>query len=107
MSDNAKEQKEIKLRNAVRKAVAELLSVSEASCGKVIAEQCHRVAVEIGNMLAPQVYGNRVHGVGNAVSVCVRYCSEALFWLDMTQDKPDNVVQAVEDLLQCLSTPTL
>lgn len=107
MSDNAREQKEIKFRNAVRKAVAELLSVNEASCGKVIAEQCHRVAVEIGNMLAPQVYGNRAHGVGNAVSVCVRHCSEALFWLDMTQDKPDNVVDAVEELLQCLSTPTL
>lgn len=103
----SKEQKEARLRNAARKAVSELLSVSEATYGKVITEQCHRVAVEIGNMLAPQMYGNRVHGVGNAVSVCVRHCSEALFWLDMTQDKPEDVIKAVEDLLQCLSSPVL
>jgi hypothetical protein len=103
----SKEQKEARLRTTAQKAVAELLSVSEAQYGKVIAEQCHRVAVEVGNMLAPQMYGNRVHGVGNAVSVCVRHCSEALFWLDMTQDKPKDVVSAVEDLLQCLSSPVL
>lgn len=103
----SKEQKEARLRDAAQKAVAELLSVSEAQYGKVIAEQCHRVAVEVGNMLAPQMYGNRVHGAGNAVSICVRHCSEALFWLDMTQDKPADVVSAVEALLSCLSTPVL
>ena len=106
MSDT-REQKEARLREDVRATVAKLLAMKEDIYGKTVTTECHRIAVEVGNMMAPQLYGNRGHGVSNAVSICVRLCSEALFWLDTVEQKPKDIIQSVESLLTCLSAPSL
>lgn len=105
--NDTREQKEARLREYVHTAVAKLLAMKEDRYGKTVTTECHRVAVEVGNMMAPQLYGNRGHGVSNAVSICVRLCSEALFWLDTVEQKPNDIVQSVESLLTCLSAPSL
>ena len=102
-----KDTKITMLRNTTQNAVSELLSISEDKYGEIVSEQCERIAIEIGNMLAPQIYGNRAHGISNAVSVCIRHCSEALFWLDMAKEEPKSSIQAVNDLIKFLSSPML
>ena len=105
---STREQKEVQLREHTRKTVVALLSINEDTCDDVtVVSECRRIAIDIGNLMAPQLYGNRVHGIGNAVSVCVRLCSEALFWLDMLPDKPKHAIEAVEILIGYLSMPTL
>lgn len=99
--------KEQRMYDNVKDAVSKLLNISEEATNKVASTECRRIAIEIGNLLAPQLYGNRGHGISNAVSICVRLCSEALFWLDMMNGETDDVVTSVETLLQSLSSPTL
>ena len=107
MSDNAVDAKSAKILELTQDAVSRLLLINEDTSGPVVVSQCRRVAIEIGNALAPQLYGSRVHGVGNAVSFVIRHCAEALFWLDMAEQKSQETIDAVIALREFLSSPQL
>lgn len=84
-----------------------LLSLNAKDYGEASITQCKNIAANIGTMLAPQLYGARIHGVGNAISIVIRSCAEALFWLHFS-DKPDEkVIADVEKLMALLSSPSL
>lgn len=107
MSDNAVDAKGIKLKEYTQNAVSKLLAINEDTSGPVVVAQCRRIAIEIGNALAPQLYGSRVHGVGNAVSFVIRNCAEALFWLNMAEQPSAETIEAITILRDYLSSPQL
>ncbi len=100
-------QKDERLKALVQRTVRELLAIDEIAHGEVIHGQCKRIATDIGNMLAPQLYDSRIHGVNNAVSAVIRSCSEALFWLDLSGVKPESCMKAVSELREMLASPQL
>lgn len=80
------------MRDIVQNAVRQLMKVSNTTTNTMTAKQCQAIGETIGTMMAPQLYGNRIHGVGNAISTVIRCCAEVLFWLDLD----DSGVHSVE-----------
>ena len=93
-------------REAVMKAVRALLEVDER-CGKVVIDECARIATTIGNLMAPALQGSRLHGQQNAVSQVIRLCSEADFWLELYPEYTSECIASVNALKTLLETPTL
>ena len=86
-------------------AIRSLVSLDVADQSDIVIKQCRSIAETIGTMLAPQLYGARIHGVGNAVSIVIRSCSEALFWLNFSAKKPEAAIAAVSKLRDVLMSP--
>ena len=96
-----------RLLDATRHAVQELFTIEYGDYHDIVKEQCKRIAGEIGNTLAPQLYGSRIHGAGSAISTVIRCCTEALFWLELEEEnKPERAIQSVKELKLVLDTPT-
>lgn len=97
--------KDEELKQLVQDVVGMLLTLDPSAHGEITCEQCKRIAIEIGNLLAPKVYGSGIHGVGNAISCAIRCCSEALFWLDMSPEDTKDNIELINRLHASLSTP--
>ncbi len=65
-----------------------------------------RAAITLGNIMAPQLHESRLHGENNAVSVAIRCCCEALFWLKMEQGH-EAAVAKIEELRAYLASPRI
>lgn len=69
-------------------------------------DELMRAATTMGNIMSPQLYNYRLHGENNAVSMAIRSCCEALFWLSM-EDGHEDAINSVEELLSHLANPQL
>lgn len=85
-----------------------LVNLNSCDYGQVAKAQCERVAVSLAGILSPQLYGSRRHGENNAVSLAVKSCTEALFWLNFAEDKKsEDAITVVTELRDLLSNPSL
>ena len=98
---------DIDLCSLTQQVVRALVSLDASTHPDVVIKQCRAAAETIGTMMAPQLYGARIHGIGNAVSVVIRTCSEALFWLNFSENKSETAISAVERLRDALMSPTM
>lgn len=97
--------KDAEMKQLVRDVVSMLLALDPSAHGEIVCEQCRRTAIELGNLMAPKIYSNGLHGVSNAISCAIRACSEALFWLDMSTEDTVEQTELVRRLHDHLSTP--
>ena len=85
----------------IRTAVIKTLEVA-ARAGGTVESELIRAGTSLANVLAPQTYGQRLHGENNAISLAIRYCCEILMWLDIAGI--DDGVAEVKDALAALTT---
>lgn len=84
----------------IRTAVIKTLEVA-ARAGGYIEHELIRAGTSLANVLAPQAYGQRLHGENNAISLAIRYCCEILMWLDIAG--MDDGVAEVQEALAALT----
>lgn len=101
------ESKEAKLKTLAHDAIRGLVTLNCNEHEAIVVDQCRRIAIDIANTIAPQLYGSRRHGENNAVSLIVKSCSEALFWLDFSEEDMSTVTSAVTLLRDTLCNPSL